>query len=115
MTTIGYYAVDEREIQYALKDKQFMLSLQPIINISDETFETLEVFIRWKHPLLGVLPPSLFMPRIKSDNLQHQMTDYIIREAIAIYQVSKQSGRTIGVNININMQELENDATLRCL
>lgn len=111
--TIGYYAIDTRELNYALKDRQFLLSLQPIINIEEESFETLEVFIRWKHPLLGMLPPSLFMPRMNSPELQHAMTDYIIQEAVEICRNSEAMGKPVGVNININPNEFHHPDTLR--
>ena len=110
--TIGYYAIDNRELEYALEDRQFALSLQPIINIEEENFETLEVFIRWHHPLLGMLPPSLFIPRMAQEGLMHKMTDYIIQEAVHICKLSRTSGKTIGVNININFSELHDEETL---
>ncbi|MEM6603969.1 MAG: EAL domain-containing protein [Pseudomonadota bacterium] len=110
--TIGYYAIDKRELQHGLEDRQFALSLQPIINIENESFETLEVFIRWRHPLLGMLPPSLFMPMMAKEGLGAMMTDYIVHEAVNICNLSKRSGKTIGVNININSNELHNEETL---
>jgi len=113
--TIGYYAIDKGELEYALKDRQFALSLQPIINIEEENFETLEVFIRWHHPLLGMLPPSLFMPRMAKEGLMQKMTNYIIHEAIHICKLSRTTGKSIGVNININMDELEDEETLTSL
>lgn len=113
--TIGYYAIDKGELEYALKDRQFALSLQPIINIEEENFETLEVFIRWHHPLLGMLPPSLFMPRMAKEGLMQKMTNYIIHEAIHICKLSRTTGKSIGVNININMDELEDEETLASL
>ena len=110
--TIGYYAIDNRELEYALDDRQFALSLQPIINITQENFETLEVFVRWHHPLLGMLPPSLFIPQMAREGLMHRMTDYIIHEAIDICKLSRAGGKAIGVNININFNELHDEATL---
>ena len=112
MPHIGYYFVDEHEIHYGIKDKQFTLYLQPIINSHQESFETLEVFIRWNHPLLGILPPRLFMSRIKSEALQLALTQYIIEESFRLYQLSLLSGKAIGINININAQELHHPKTV---
>ena len=113
--TVGYYTLDSKEMQKALDEKQFTLSLQPIINVERESFETLEVFIRWKHPILGMLPPSLFMGRMAKENMQSQMTDYIIKEATKICMTSRVAGKIMGVNININFNELTNPETLASL
>lgn len=112
---IEYCKLDKQMLQFGLDNKQFTLSLQPIINTKKETFETLEVFIRWKHPVLGILPPSVFMPLMLKNGLNHLMTDYIIHEAINVCHFSSARDNVVGVNININLNELHRKETYHSL
>lgn len=54
---VAYY----NEIKNAIKNKQFALYYQPIIDLDKGELVGLESLIRWEHPTLGVLPPKKFL------------------------------------------------------
>ena len=56
-----YKTIEKKDLRYALSNKEFFLAFQPIINLKSDSFETFEAFIRWHHPVLGALPPTIFM------------------------------------------------------
>jgi EAL domain-containing protein (putative c-di-GMP-specific phosphodiesterase class I) len=56
-TNLAYY----REIKEAMRKKEFAFYYHPIINTSNDTISFIEAFIRWNHPVLGVLPPNKFL------------------------------------------------------
>ncbi len=49
------------EIKQAIKEHQFCLYYQPIINISENNIYGFEALLRWKHPTLGILYPGSFI------------------------------------------------------
>ncbi|MGD9887221.1 MAG: EAL domain-containing protein [Bacilli bacterium] len=49
------------QIKAAMKNKEFLLYYQPIINISDDTLYGAEALLRWNHPEHGVLAPNQFI------------------------------------------------------
>ena len=110
-----YYELKDEELHNGLTQKEFHLIFQPILNLSSDTFESLEVFIRWSHPVLGVLPPGLFFNRISGAGLQTDLTDYILVEAINACIQNLQEERNWGVNINLSIEEMRNTRTLQII
>lgn len=49
------------EVKNAVKNQEFTLFYQPIINLNDNTIYGLEALLRWKHPSLGILSPASFI------------------------------------------------------
>lgn len=49
------------EIKQAIKEHQFCLYYQPIINLKDKNIYGFEALLRWKHPTLGILYPASFI------------------------------------------------------
>lgn len=49
------------EVKNAVKEQEFTLFYQPIVNLNDNTIYGLEALLRWKHPSLGILTPGSFI------------------------------------------------------
>ncbi|HNZ50719.1 MAG TPA: bifunctional diguanylate cyclase/phosphodiesterase [Bacilli bacterium] len=49
------------QIKTAMKNKEFLLYYQPIINVDDGTLYGAEALLRWNHPEHGVLSPHQFI------------------------------------------------------
>ena len=54
---VAYY----NEIKNAIKNKEFALYYQPIIDHKTNELVGMESLIRWEHPTLGILPPKKFL------------------------------------------------------
>lgn len=50
-----------KEVKGAIKNKEFVLYYQPIINIDKNTMFGVEALMRWNHPKQGVLAPQKFL------------------------------------------------------
>ena len=108
-----YKTIEKKDLRYALSNKEFFLAFQPIINLKSDSFETFEAFIRWHHPVLGALPPTIFMNLIEKYDLQEDMTHYVIDCAVIQIMNNYKSGYgETGVNINLTVQEFCNPDTL---
>lgn len=107
-----YKSLSEDDYQKALKNHEFDLAYQPIMNLETDGFETFEAFIRWHHPELGTLPPSIFMNNIEKYGLQEDMTAYIFDLAVdQILQNSRSGYGETGVSINLSLEEFYNPNT----
>lgn len=54
------------EIKNAIKNKEFNLYYQPIINIETNKVDGFETYVRWNHPEKGILPPNKFIQVLES-------------------------------------------------
>ncbi len=108
-----YKTIDTEDFEKAFEKKEFSLAYQPIMNLKSDGFETFEAFIRWNHPTLGTLPPSIFIKELEKANFQEQMTEYVFDAAIEQILNNLKSGYgETGININLTAQEFYNPNTL---
>lgn len=52
----------ERELKSAIRNDEFLLHYQPIIDLESGKTSAMEALIRWNHPELGMVPPDRFIP-----------------------------------------------------
>lgn len=52
----------EMDLHQAIKNDEFILHYQPIMNIQENTLDSAECLIRWQHPKYGLVSPIEFIP-----------------------------------------------------
>jgi len=52
----------ENHLRSALEDGEFSLHYQPQFELETQRLVRFEALLRWKHPILGFVPPSTFIP-----------------------------------------------------
>lgn len=69
-----------RSLRTALQDNQFSIEYQPLVEppFSIVGFEAL---VRWHHPLVGVIPPNVFIPMAEADGLMSDIGQWVLEEA----------------------------------
>jgi predicted signal transduction protein with EAL and GGDEF domain len=69
-----------RSLRTALQDKQFSIEYQPLVEppFSIVGFEAL---VRWHHPLVGTIPPNVFIPMAEADGLMNEIGQWVLEEA----------------------------------
>lgn len=68
-----------RSLRIALEKKQFSIEYQPIAQ-SDRLIG-FEALLRWQHPLLGDIPPSVFIPMAETDGLMSDVGLWVLEKA----------------------------------
>ena len=71
----------ETMLRQALKEKQFLLYYQPLIN-SDQEIVGAEALIRWQHPQKGLLQPIEFLDVLESSGLMIEVGLWVIETAL---------------------------------
>jgi diguanylate cyclase (GGDEF)-like protein/PAS domain S-box-containing protein len=71
----------ETMLRKALKENQFLLYYQPLVN-SDQTVVGAEALIRWQHPDKGLLLPIEFLDVLESSGLMIEVGRWVIETAL---------------------------------
>jgi diguanylate cyclase (GGDEF)-like protein/PAS domain S-box-containing protein len=59
----------EQALRHAIGSDQFYMDYQPVVDINTNRVVSFEALMRWKHPELGVIPPSRFVPVAEKSGL----------------------------------------------
>ena len=76
-----YLVKAENELNRALRDDEFELYFQPIIDVGNHRIAGFESLIRWMHPERGMVPPGEFITTAEQTGLIKEMGDWVINEA----------------------------------
>ncbi|WP_421198493.1 EAL domain-containing protein [Aeromonas enteropelogenes] len=68
------------ELERALRNKEFVPYLQPLVASDGERVMGAEVLMRWQHPTAGLIRPDLFIPQAEASGLIVPMTTLIMEE-----------------------------------
>ena len=71
----------EQELAQALKQDQFVLHFQPVVDVSVGRAIGAEALIRWQHPVRGLVPPGQFIPVAEASGLIDPMGLWVMRRA----------------------------------
>lgn len=71
----------ENHLHYALERNEFTIYYQPQVNISTGEITKMEALLRWRHPTLGVISPSKFIPIAEETGLIISIGEWVMRSA----------------------------------
>ncbi|MGB5326868.1 MAG: EAL domain-containing protein [Gammaproteobacteria bacterium] len=81
----------ENQLHRALKEDQFRLFYQPLVNTAMEIIGA-EALIRWDHPELGVVAPAEFLDVLESSGQIVEVGDWVIESALKQMTLWMESG-----------------------
>lgn len=68
-----------RSLRMALVQHQFFIEYQPIAEAG--RIFGFEALLRWRHPLLGTIPPAAFIPVAEADGLMPEIGAWVLEQA----------------------------------
>ena len=71
----------ELDLRAAVRNGEFELNYQPIIQVESGEVTSFEALVRWRHPHRGVISPGDFIPLAESTGLIVPLGDWVLRKA----------------------------------
>jgi diguanylate cyclase (GGDEF)-like protein/PAS domain S-box-containing protein len=99
----------EAEIDVALKESQFLLHYQPIVELHSGYLLGVEALVRWRHPKRGLLGPLEFIPVTEESGQIVTLGRWILAQAcreVRVWQARLPEGRQVRVGVNVSAVQL---------
>ncbi len=97
------------ELGRAIRDNQLCLYYQPKVLLSEKRCYSFEALIRWIHPELGFVPPCDFIPIAELTSVIHQLTAWVLEQAIKQCREWQARGMSLSVAVNLSARNLMDD------
>lgn len=111
----------EQELRGAWERGELRLVYQPIHRTSDRAMVGAEVLLRWKHPALGMIPPSTFIDVAEQSGLIEEIGLKVLRAACldAVRWPQRPGLPDLFISVNVSSRQLRGgdltDMVARCL
>lgn len=90
-----------QDLRVAIKEKQFELYYQPIVDLATNKITKAEALIRWNHPTRGLVPPDHFIPLAEETGLILEIGEWVFKTAVAeTVNIKKILGTEFQMSIN---------------
>jgi diguanylate cyclase (GGDEF)-like protein len=102
----------ENDLRRALERNEFEVHYQPIVDAYTSTVVGAEALLRWRHPELGLLLPSEFIPIAEENGLIVPMGEWILQSACLQNRAWQDAGLPrIRVGVNLSSRQLKRSLT----
>jgi diguanylate cyclase (GGDEF)-like protein/PAS domain S-box-containing protein len=99
------------DLRDAIKNEEFVLYYQPIVELGGDEIFKAEALIRWQHPERGLISPMEFIPVAEETRMIIQIGDWVLQEATKqnkLWQTTLRKG--FQVNVNASPIQFESSA-----
>ncbi|CAK0768374.1 diguanylate cyclase [uncultured Gammaproteobacteria bacterium] len=96
----------------ALRNQEFLIHYQPIIDLQRGLPVGVEALVRWSHPTRGMLPPDRFIPVSEETGLIEKITEWLIPTAQAEIAGVLRADYNHHLAVNLSAREFHDDHIL---
>jgi EAL domain-containing protein (putative c-di-GMP-specific phosphodiesterase class I) len=93
-------------LERAITENELLLHYQPIVSVPAQRLVAVEALVRWKHPQRGIVSPMEFIPEAEASGLIHQLTLWVLREAMLQANVWRRDAAALAVAVNLSVENL---------
>ncbi len=100
----------------AVREGEFLLYYQPIVDAGTRRIQGFETLMRWKHPTLGMVPPVRFIPIAETNGLINLLGAWALKSAcVQLRQFEEVAKRPLYISVNISPRQFRSDKFLDVL
>jgi diguanylate cyclase (GGDEF)-like protein len=97
----------------AVRDGEFLLHYQPIVDARTRQIMGFEALMRWQRPGQGMVPPVQFIPMAESNGLINLLGAWAMKSAcVQIRRFEEVAKRPLYVSVNVSPRQFRNDQFL---
>ena len=104
----------EDNMEHALKNNEFVVYLQPKIELKTNKVAGAEALVRWQDPNKGLIPPNEFIPIFERNGFITKLDIYVFEEVCrTIKEWLDEGTNPIPISVNLSRVHLENPNFLK--
>lgn len=96
----------KKSLRHGVKNKEFILNYQPVIDLKNNRIISSEALIRWNHPKKGLISPINFIPIAEKTGIIKEIGKWTLETACKQNKIWIEKGYA-PIKISINMSALE--------
>ncbi len=98
----------EKDLRLAILKNQLFLQYQPRIELQSGKTVSAEALLRWNHPELGIISPTIFIPIAEESGFIGEMGEWVLNKSMEDLGEWKKKGREpIRFSVNLSAKQLE--------
>ncbi len=106
----------ETDLARAIERREFRLHYQPILAVQDLSLVAVEALVRWQHPILGLVPPNMFITAAERSGLIHDLGRFVLEEATrTLSQVQPIGHKPLAVSINLSTLQFNHQGLVQSI
>src|SRR5919197_3844707 len=73
----------EADLGSAIERGELLLHYQPVVHLATRSVVGMEVLVRWRHPVHGLVPPGRFIPIAEESGQIVEVGSWVLEQACA--------------------------------
>ncbi len=97
----------------AVRNGEFLLNYQPIVDAGSRQIMGFEALMRWHRPGEGLVPPSQFIPMAESNGLINLLGAWALKAAcVQLKRFEEAANRPLYISVNVSPRQFRNEQFL---
>lgn len=94
------------DLRKSIERGELQLRFQPKLQVADAHVVHVEALLRWRHATLGMVPPDEFIPLAERSGFIHELTRFVLDEALRCNARWRGQGIDLGLAVNLSAMDL---------
>ncbi len=99
--------VTAEELSQAIARNELVNEYQPVVSLADGEMASLEVLVRWQHPIKGWVMPDQFISLAEEEGLIDGLTRWVVGDALRQLKRWREEGVHCVLSVNLSMENLD--------
>ena len=96
----------ETDMRSAIRNNEFVLFYQPVVDLRSNRLSGAEALIRWRHPVRGLVPPDSFIPLAEKTGLIVEIGLFVLESACQQLRAWEQEGHNYTLSLNVSGRQI---------